>query len=133
MTDRRYSIIPARAVADPRLEGRDLQVLCFLGMHTDKLGWCFLGQGMIAEKIGCGRSTVQRSVARLIDAGFVETREFNGARPHACHAYRVIMDLDDPQLTPPTDADDDDSDGSRCPQGGHLTRRCITSGHRCPA
>ena len=36
MTDRRYSIIPARAVTDPRIERGDLRVLCFLGMHTDK-------------------------------------------------------------------------------------------------
>lgn len=118
MTDRRYSIIPARAVTDPTLEGWDLKVLCFLGTHTDKLGWCFLAQGTIAEKIGCGRSTVQRSLARLMEAGLVQTREFNGPRPHACHAYRVIMDHDDPQLDPPEYPVGGDGGDERCPPVG---------------
>ena len=113
--DRRYSIIPAGAVADQRLEGRDLQVLCFLGTHTDKRGWCFLRQGEIARQLGTSRSTVQRSLARLIDAGYVTTRDFTGPRPHACHAYRVIMDADDPKLEPPADAEPDDDDDQRCP------------------
>jgi hypothetical protein len=118
MTDRRLSIIPARAVADPRLEGRDLQVLCFLGMHTDKLGWCFLTQGMIADKLRCGRSTVQRSIARLIEAEYVQTREFSGSRPHACHAYRVVLDLDDPLLDPPEYAVGGSEPDERCPPVG---------------
>lgn len=40
MTDVRFSIIPAGAVLDRRLEPRDLQVLCIFGKHTDKKGWC---------------------------------------------------------------------------------------------
>ncbi|KQZ00887.1 hypothetical protein ASD45_08470 [Pseudolabrys sp. Root1462] len=118
MTDRRYSITPARAYTDARLEGRDLHVLGFLGMHTDKLGWCFLSQGTIATALRCGRATVQRSLDRLIDAGYVQKREFIGARPHACHAYRVIMDLDDPEIEPPADAGADDDGGPRCPPAG---------------
>jgi hypothetical protein len=89
----RYSIIPAGAVVDACLDGRrDLQVLCFLGMHTDKSGWCFLRQGTIANGLGCGRSTVQRSLKRLMEAGWVCTRDFVGERPHACHAYQIVFD-----------------------------------------
>ncbi|ODN70203.1 hypothetical protein [Methylobrevis pamukkalensis] len=40
MSGPRYSIIPAGAVVDPRLEGRDLQVLALLGIHANELGWC---------------------------------------------------------------------------------------------
>lgn len=116
--DRRYSIIPARAVTDTRLEGRDLQVLCFLGTHTDKLGWCFMRQGLIADKLGCGRSTVQRSLARLCEAGWVQTRAFGGSRPHACHAYRVIMDTDDVTIAPPEYPVDGADDDERCPPVG---------------
>jgi hypothetical protein len=118
VTDRRLSVIPARAVADPRLEGRDLQVLCFLGMHTDKFGWCFLTQGGIATKLRCGRSTVQRSIARLIDAEYVQTREFSGSRPHACHAYRVVLDLDDTQVDPPEYPVGGSEPLERCPPVG---------------
>jgi len=138
MTDRRYSIIPARAVTDPRIERGDLRVLCFLGMHTDKLGWCFLRQGMIAEQLDCGRSTVQRSLARLIEAGWVQQREFNGQRPHACHAYRVVMDADDPQVEPPEYAVGDDEGDDRCPPVGtsppevHHQRAPVPSHERAP-
>lgn len=138
MNDRRYSITPARACTDPRLEGRDLQVLCFLGVHTDKLGWCFLSQGTIADKIGCGRSTVQRSLARLIEAGYVQTREFSGKRAHACHAYRVVMDADDTQLEPPEHPVGGDGDDDRCPPVGtsdaevHHPRAPVPSHERAP-
>lgn len=108
MKDPRYSIIPAGAVTDPALEGRDLQVLCFLGMHTDKLGWCFLSQVRMAETLECGRGTVQRSLARLVTAGWVEQRTAaEKGLPYACLAYRVIMDRDDPKLGP-SDAEIED-------------------------
>lgn len=111
---RRYSIIPAGAVCDPRLEGRDLQVLCFIGTWTDKLGWYFNGQGEVAEQLGCSRSTVQRSLARLIDAGYIQTSVPKGARPHAKLAYRVLMDRDDPKIHSSEFAVDDGGEGDRC-------------------
>src|ERR1043166_330252 len=78
MTDRpRYSIIPAGAVIDPSIERGDLRVLCFLGIHTDKLGWCFLSQGTIAAELDCGRSTVQRALTRLVEAGWVQAKGSN--------------------------------------------------------
>src|SRR6185437_8808767 len=95
----RYSITPAGASTDPRLEGNDLRVLCFLGEHTDRLGWCFLSQVKMADALHIGRATLQRSLSRLCDAGYVEIKSSVAAgRPHACHAYRVIMDRDDPDI-----------------------------------
>lgn len=128
MTDRRYSIIPARAVTDDRIERGDLRVLAYLGTFTDKLGWCFLAQGTIAEALDCGRSTVQRALARLIEAGWVQTKEFNGPRPHACHAYRVIMDTDDQNLDPPESAVGEEEQDDRCPQVGTSTLEVL---HPC--
>jgi hypothetical protein len=99
MTDRRYSIIPAGAVTDPNIERGDLRVLCYLGTCTDRLGWCYLAQGTIAEALECSRATVQRALARLVEAGWVQVRASTPAgRPHASHAYRVIMDRDDPKV-----------------------------------
>jgi hypothetical protein len=102
MSDPRLSIIPAGAVTDRSLEPRDLQVLCLLGRHTDKLGWCFRSQVKMAEEIDCGRASLQRSLERLYEAGWVEKRlRSAGAgtpdpkHPHAAHAYRVILDRDD--------------------------------------
>lgn len=41
MNDPRFSIIPGWIVTDPRLKGRDLQVLCLLGRHIDKAAGAF--------------------------------------------------------------------------------------------
>ncbi|TKB44971.1 MAG: helix-turn-helix domain-containing protein, partial [Mesorhizobium sp.] len=96
----RFSIIPAEAVTDPSLEGRDLQVLALLGRHTDNRGWCCRSQVKMAREINCGRATVQRSIGRLVEAGYLEHRAIvrdNGG--DAAHEYRVVFDR-------PDDADD---------------------------
>lgn len=111
MSDPRFSIIPADAVLDKRLEPRDLQVLCIFGKHTDKRGWCRRSQVVMAKEIGCARSTVQASIDRLIAAGWLQKRPQNelhttGVRDSA-HEYRVVLDVpDEPQhvvATLPTD------------------------------
>ncbi|WP_306834437.1 helix-turn-helix domain-containing protein [Neorhizobium huautlense] len=91
--DARFSIIPGWIVTDHRLKGRDLQVLCLLGRHTDKHGWCFRSQVKMAAQLDCARSTVQASIDRLIDIGVLEkhTRELPGLGDTA-HSYRVIYD-----------------------------------------
>lgn len=102
MGDPRFSIIPAGAVLDPRIEPRDLQVLCLFGKHTDRKGWCRRSQVAMAKEIGCARSTVQASIDRLITAGWLEKRaaadlHTPGVRDSA-HEYRVVLDTpDDPQ------------------------------------
>jgi hypothetical protein len=96
----RYSIIPAGAVTDRRLEGRDLQVLCLLGCHSDKLGWVDASsQASLASMVDCSRQSLQRSIARLVTAGWVQTKTSfvsETGRPYAPYAYRVLMDQDDP-------------------------------------
>ncbi|WP_353640929.1 helix-turn-helix domain-containing protein [Mesorhizobium sp. WSM2239] len=92
----RFSIIPAAAVTDPALVGRDLQVIALFGRHTDNRGWCCRSQVKMAREIGCGRGTVQRSIARLVVAGYLEQRIItrdNGA--DTAHEYRVILDQPD--------------------------------------
>ncbi|MET4636177.1 helix-turn-helix domain-containing protein [Kaistia defluvii] len=93
MSGPRYSIIPADAVTDNRLEGRDLQVLALLGRHTNDGGWCSRSQVKMAREIHCGRATIQRGLARLIECGYVQqramTRKDGGDR---AHEYRVLLD-----------------------------------------
>jgi DNA-binding MarR family transcriptional regulator len=67
----RLSIIPAGAVTDRSLEPRDLQVLCLLGRHTDKAGWCSRSQVKMAREIDCSRGSLQNSLERLVEAGWV--------------------------------------------------------------
>lgn len=74
MSGPRYSIIPAAAVVDPRLEGRDLQVLALLGTHTNEDGWCRRSQVKMAEQLRVARSTVQAALRRLGEAEYVEVK-----------------------------------------------------------
>lgn len=100
MTDPRFSIIPAAAVTDPRLEGRDLQVLCLFGRHIDRNGWCRRSQVKMAAELGCARSTVQASIERLVAAGWLLKRSEKedvhapGERSSAFE-YRVMLDTPD--------------------------------------
>lgn len=142
----RLSIIPAGAVTDRRLEPRDLQVLCLLGRHIDRQGWCARSQVKMAAELDCGRSSVQRSLERLIEAGWVEkkrrgTSVDEATQPSASYAYRVRLDRDDyvweaatrdgeshaesasqaegcPQVgTPADDGDDDRGEADTASQG----------------
>ena len=70
MNGPRLSITPAGAIFDRSLEPRDLQVLNLLGCYTDKNGWCRRSQVKMAKQIYCGRSSIQRSLDRLVDAGW---------------------------------------------------------------
>lgn len=100
MTDPRFSIIPAAAVTDPRLEGRDLQVLCLFGRHIDRNGWCRRSQVKMAAELGCARSTLQGSIERLVEAGWLVKRSDKedvhapGERS-AAFEYRVMLDTPD--------------------------------------
>jgi hypothetical protein len=96
----RFSIIPAGAVTDRSLEPRDLQVLCLLGRHTDKAGWCSRSQVKMAREILFAR--LRAELARpALEAGWVEKKrrdvevEEAGKHPSRSYAYRVLLDRDD--------------------------------------
>jgi hypothetical protein len=99
----RYAIIPAAAVRDQRLEGRDLQVLCDLGTHTDRLGWCRVSQSKMAKAFGCSRSSVYRSLERLLACDYLERFDLEGSAADAdarrkagtIQLYRVRIDRDE--------------------------------------
>lgn len=94
MSGPRYSIIPAAAVVDPRLQGQDLRVLALLGVHTADNGWCRRSQVRMADQLGCARSTIQAALTRLMQAGWVEYRaEDRRDGGTASHWYRVRLDV----------------------------------------
>ncbi|MBT9370290.1 helix-turn-helix domain-containing protein [Rhizobium sp. CSW-27] len=95
--DARFSIIPGWIITDPRLKPRSLQVLCLLGRHTDKHGWCRRSQVKMADQLGCARSTVQAAIDQLCDMGVVQKHieESRDGRDSA-HSYRVIYDAPPP-------------------------------------
>lgn len=112
----RFSIIPAMAVTDQRLEPRDLQVLCLLGRHTDDLGWCCRSQVKMARELGCGRATVQRALQRLVEAGYLEHRaKQRDSGADAAHDYRVVIDPPEPAARAETPDRGVPTGGQGCP------------------
>lgn len=112
----RFSIIPAMAVTDQRLEPRDLQVLCLLGRHTNDLGWCSRSQVKMARELGCGRATVQRALSRLVEAGYVEHRaKIRDSGADAAHDYRVVIDPPEPETARENDPQGVPTGGQGCP------------------
>ncbi|MDI3559585.1 hypothetical protein [Bradyrhizobium sp. Arg816] len=148
MSNPRLSIIPAGAVTDRSLDARDLQTLCLLGRHIDRAGWCTRSQVRMAAEIGCGRATLQRSLERLYEAGWVEKRRRDHWRPEdstpsSSYAYRVKLDRDDFDLKSlARDADDDldeshaenaevPENGGGVPAGGQGCPPVGTGAHAC--
>jgi hypothetical protein len=96
----RLSIVPAAALFDPRLKPRDRDVLWLLGTHVSvDNGWCRRSQVKMARELRVSRGTVQASINRLVEAGWVERRtEQNQHGGDAAHHYRVLLDTSDVQL-----------------------------------
>ena len=49
----RFSIIPARAIDDPRLGKAALLVLCALGTYSDRDGWSFPTVATLCKRPNC--------------------------------------------------------------------------------
>lgn len=99
----RKSIIPGGAITDSRLKGRDLQVLCLIGCYNEERGWWYVSHLEMSNMLHCSRSTVQRSLERLIDATWVETKTTEvsyGSRRYASYAYRTVLDTPHPDSEP---------------------------------
>jgi len=90
----RLSIIPGWIVTDPRLKGKDLQVICMLGRNANtRHGWCRRSQVKLAEALSCSRSTVQAAIDRLVEIGALERRKVESASGRdSAHWYRVVYD-----------------------------------------
>jgi len=82
---RRYSIIPARAMQDERLNGAAYKVLACLGMYANKYGVCWPSQITIGRHTGYSRVHVSRTMAALIKHGYVRKLE---TRPYPKHIKR---------------------------------------------
>lgn len=93
-TGPRLSIIPGWIITDPRLKGKDLQVLCMLGRNANtRHGWCRRSQVQLAKALDCSRSTVQAAINRLVEIGAVERREVvEKSGRDSAHWYRVVYD-----------------------------------------
>jgi hypothetical protein len=74
---------------DPKTRGIDLLLLLYLANHAngDDGSGAWPSQGTLAGETGVHRATVQRVLARLVDAGALEVEQ----RPGRTHRFRVRM------------------------------------------
>lgn len=93
----RFSIIPLSAVLDTRLSLRDLSVLCAIGAHTDKSGWCYPSNGRLGEMLGISRQAVQKSMRSLKACGYLQViAQFQG-KTQLVNNTRVLFDAIQPE------------------------------------
>ncbi len=93
----RFSIIPARAIDDPRLGKAALLVLCGLGSYSDRDGWSWPTVATLCKRLRLTRRSALRYLRQLQDLGYleIETR-FDEKGRQRSNKYRVLHDGDLP-------------------------------------
>ena len=94
-----FAIIPARALDDSRLDGKEkhLHALLVLGTYADKNGWCFPSLSTVGDWLMVSRSTMSEIFHELEQWGYLlivhrETEE----GVHESNKYRIIHDAELP-------------------------------------
>lgn len=85
------SILPASAIADPRVSDTMLRVLCAMGTFTNRLGgnvWASVGS--LAKASNLSTRTIQRAVPPLMELGYLNRVE----RPGRTTVYEVVLHND---------------------------------------
>lgn len=107
------SVIPSRALDDPKVGNAALRCLLVLGTYTDRNGWCRVKQSTIGERLKVDRRAVSKQLQTLIALGYVEDH-----RTGRSSRYRVLLDVPagpEIDLMPPEGASD-------APPGGGIHR-----------
>jgi hypothetical protein len=93
----RFAIVPARAVDDNRLEPAALLILVALGTYSDRDGYCWPSQQVIADRIGVTRQAVGRQIGILQNLGYIEIKRLWDKDAQKTHnAYKVLFDAELP-------------------------------------
>jgi hypothetical protein len=93
----RFSIIPARAIDDPRLGKAAMLVLCALGTYSDRGGWSFPTVGTLCKRVRLTRRPILTYLRQLQDLGYLESEpRFDGKGRQRSNKYRILHDGDLP-------------------------------------
>lgn len=92
---RSLSIIPLRAITDPKVTDGCLRVLALLCSYTNRAGLTWVSQARLATDLKVSRQAITKQLAKLRDAGYVEIKS-KGFRGERSNTLRVIFD---PSLT----------------------------------
>ncbi|MFI2663757.1 helix-turn-helix domain-containing protein [Micromonospora carbonacea] len=84
------SLVVKAAMRDTRdLRGTDRLVVLAIAAHTNSAGDAWPAVGTIAEYVGVSERTVQRALARLVQAGRLAVRQVAGI---ATRVYRILSE-----------------------------------------
>lgn len=72
MTGAAWSVVPARLIRDPRLKAGAKATAAALGLYTDADGVCWPARATLAADLGVSVDTVDRGLAALVEAGWLE-------------------------------------------------------------
>ena len=88
----RFSQVPAEAVLDQDLTETDFRVLSIIGLYLnrDKEAWPM--QSTVADQLGKSSTTVNRSIKRLEEKGYVRSRKKYEDRPGTHRIYQVVFE-----------------------------------------
>ena len=89
------AIVPARALADPRITAELLRLLIVFGAYTNRQGECWPSRGALAERYGATKRHVSRLTSRLVELGYVERETYARGR---FNAYQMIYELSTPTV-----------------------------------
>ncbi len=93
----RFSIIPARAIDDPRLGKAALVVLCALGTYSNRDGWCWPSTKTLCQRLRLTRRPVTENIRQLQELEYIEIQaRFNEKGQQQSNKYRVLHDADLP-------------------------------------
>jgi hypothetical protein len=92
----RFSIIPARAIEDPRLHSAALRVLSAIGTYANKEGWCYPSQSTLAKRLKISRPAVNRQIKILVELGYLEaTRRVDKDGGETSCIYHILFEEDE--------------------------------------
>ena len=94
----RFSIIPARAIDDPRLGKAALLVLCALGTYSDRDGWSWPSISTLANRVRVSRRHISNGLRQLEQLNYIEIKpQYDKAGKQQTSRYRVLHDANLPR------------------------------------
>jgi hypothetical protein len=68
---RAFTIVPIRALGDPRVSASTFRVLAAYCSYADRIGRTFVSQGRLSETLGCSKSGVSYHAVKLRKLGYM--------------------------------------------------------------
>ena len=132
-----FAIIPAIVLKDARLSDKQLRLLCVLSTYSNKEGWCFPRQNILAKDCKCSDRQIRRDLKGLIDLGYVKVYpQYNSTHLRLRNLYRIRYDTPIGHMCPydriPVSGLDRTpvSGLDRTPVSGHITESIRTESIR---